>query len=173
MKADTLQQVFSTYEFLKDSMKVARKSIKRSLGALHDNTVFFGQNGDEMIAAISSVEVELDDIMVLSLFATFERELRLSMQNIIDSSVKKTNSFMLRIVDLTSNSIERWAIKDIVDTFENVVTNTIRSQVKQIYDYRNWVAHGRNIDKMPAIRTDSKTVFIVLTEFMIQASTVA
>jgi hypothetical protein len=31
MKPDALQQVFSTYEFLKDSMKVTKRSINRSL----------------------------------------------------------------------------------------------------------------------------------------------
>jgi hypothetical protein len=86
--------------------------------------------------------------------------------------VQKTNSFILRIVDLTSHSIERWAMKDIVDAFENIVNATICSQVKQIYDYRNGVAHGKKADKIPTIRTDPKTVFIVLTEFIIQASTV-
>jgi hypothetical protein len=46
MKPDALQQVFSTYEFLKDSMKVTKISVNRS-GALHDNTIFFGQREEE------------------------------------------------------------------------------------------------------------------------------
>jgi hypothetical protein len=172
MKADALQQVFSTYNLLKDSIKVTKRSINRELDVLHSNTVFFGQREDEMISTISSVEIELDDIMILSLFASFERELRLSIQTIIDSNVQKTNPFIIRIVELTSDSIERWAMKDIVDTFEEIVNDAIRSQVKQIYDYRNWVAHGKNIDKMPPIRTDPKIVFMVLTDFITQASTV-
>jgi wobble nucleotide-excising tRNase len=104
--------------------------------------------------------------MILSLSASFERELRLSIQGIIDSNVQKANQVIIKIVELTSDSIERWAVKDIVDIFEEIVNGAIRSQVKQIYDYRNWVAHGKNINKVPPIRIDPKTVFIV------QASTV-
>jgi hypothetical protein len=171
MKVDALRQVFSTYKFLRDSMKVTKRSINKGYGVLYANTIFRGQRDDEMIGAISSVESELDDIMILSLFASFERELRLSIQGIIDSNVQKGNPFLIRIVELTSDSIERWAMKDIVDTFEEIVNDAIRSQVKQIYDYRNWVAHGKNPDKTPT-QTDPKTTFIVLKDFITQASTV-
>jgi hypothetical protein len=172
MTIDTLNQVFSTYEVLKDSIKVTRRSINRYAGALHDNTIFVGEMNERMIEKISFVEAELDDIMILSLFASFERELRLSIQNIIDSNIKKTNPIIDKFIILTSESIERWIIKDIIDAFNGIVDENIRSRVKQIYDYRNWVAHGKNPDRMPPIRTDPKTVFMVLCDFATQASNV-
>jgi hypothetical protein len=170
MTIDTLDQVFSTYEVLKDSIKVTRRSINKSVGILHNNTIFFGEQNDKIITKISFVEDELDDIMILSLFASFERELRVSIQNIIDSNIKKTNPIIIKFIVLTSESIERWTIKDIVDAFDGIVSENIRSKVKQIYDYRNWVAHGKNPDKLPPIRTDPKTVFIILCDFVTQAS---
>jgi hypothetical protein len=170
MTVDTLNQVFSTYEILKDSMKVARRSINKSVGILHSNTIFFGAQNDKIIHKISFVEAELDDIMILSLFASFERELRVSIQNVIDTNVKKTNPVIIKIIDLTSESVERWTMKDIIDAFDEIVDADIRSKVKQIYEYRNWVAHGKNPDKLPSTKADPKTVFLILRNFAEQTS---
>jgi hypothetical protein len=134
--------------------------------------VFFGEQNDEIIKRISSVEVDLDDIMILSLFASFERELRSFVQNIIDTNINKNNKIIVKFITLTSDSIERWIIKDIIDSFEGIVDEDIRSKVKQIYDYRNWVAHGKNPNKLPPIRTDPKIVFVTLCDFTNQAASV-
>jgi hypothetical protein len=172
MTTDTLVQVFSTYEVLKDSIRVTRRSIDKSVGILHNNTIFFGEQNDKAIKRISLVETELDDIMVLSLFASFERELRASIQNMIDSNIKKTNPVIVNFIVLTSESIERWIIKDIVDAFDGIVNENIRGRVKQIYDYRNWVAHGKNPNRLPPVKIDPKTVFMTLRDFAMQASNV-
>ena len=172
MTLDTLNQVFSTYEILKDSIKVTKRSINKSEYSFHNKTIFFGEQKNIIISRISFVENELDDIMILSLFASFERELRVSIQNIINLNVNKNNPIIIKFFDLTTESIERWIIKDIVDAFGGIVDEDIRSKVKQIYDYRNWVAHGKNPNKLPPIKTDPKTVFIILCEFSTQASAV-
>lgn len=172
MTRNTLNQVFSTYEVLKDSIKVTRRSINKYVGILHTNTIFVGEKNEKMIEKISFVEAELDDIMILSLFASFERELRVSIQNIIDSNIRRTNPVIAKFIVLTSESIERWIMKDIIDAFDGIVDESTRGRVKQIYDYRNWVAHGKNPDKLPPIRTDPKTVFMVLCDFATQASKV-
>ena len=170
MTIDTLNQVFSTYEVLKDSIKVTRRSINKSIGNLHTNTVFFAEQNDIIIKKISSVEEELDDIMILSLFASFERELRVSIQFTIDLSVQRVNPVINKFIELTSESIERWTMKDIIDAFDGFVNENNRGIVKQIYEYRNWVAHGKNPDKLPSIKTDTKTVFMNLCDFISQAS---
>jgi uncharacterized protein YutE (UPF0331/DUF86 family) len=172
MTVDTLNQVFSTYEIIKDSIKVTRRSIDKSVAILHSNTIFFGEQNDKIMKKISFVETELDDIMILALFASFERELRVSIQNVIDMNVRKNNPVIIKIIVLTSESVERWIIKDIIDAFDGIVDDDIRSKVKQIYDYRNWVAHGKNPDKPPPIKTDPKIVFLSLCDFAKQASSV-
>jgi hypothetical protein len=155
MTIDTLSQVYSTYKILKDSIKVTRRSIKKSTYALHNKTIFFGEQNEKIINKISFVEIELDDIMILSLFASFERELRVSIQNIIDLHITKNNPIIIKFIDLTSESVEKWLMKDIVDAFDGIVEENIRGRVKQIYDYRNWVAHGKNPDKLPSIKTEN------------------
>lgn len=171
MTIDSLTQVFSIYETLKDSIKVTRRSINKSGDdILHRNTLFWGEQKDEMLNKISSVEIELDDIMILSLFASFERELRTSVQHIICSNSSQNSPIIIRFIAMTSESVERWTIKEIIDAFDGVVDEKLRSIVKQIYDYRNWVAHGKNPNKPPPIKTDPKTVFFNLRDFSKQAS---
>jgi len=172
MTTDTLDQVFSTYKILKDSMKVTRRSIIKSTYALHNKTFFLGKQKEEVNKRISDVEEELDDIMILSLFASFERELRVSIQSIIDLNINKNNPIIIKFIDLTSESIERWTMNDIVNAFDGIVTKDIRSKVKQIYEYRNCVAHGKNPNRVASIKTDPKTVYMSLFSFIKQASTV-
>ena len=61
-------------------------------------------------------------------------------------------------------------MNDIINAFDGFVNENIRGIVKQIYEYRNWVAHGKNPDKLPSIKTDPKTVFMYLCNFISQAS---
>lgn len=169
MNERIVNDVFSVYEVLKDSIKVTRRSINKNLYDLHNRTLFFGEQKEEVLQRMTSVEAELDDIMIVSLFASFERELRISIQTIIDNNTNKINQTLTRLVLLTTESIERWTVNDMINALEDVVDTEIRGKTKQIYEYRNWVAHGRNRNKLPSIQTDPKTVQITLNDFMVQA----
>lgn len=175
MTSDSLKQVFSTYNYLKDSVKVTKLSIDKSINQLHRNTIFYDKqtkDPNEIIEKIKLVALELDDIMILSLFASFERELRTSIQNILSRAINENDQIIVKLKLLTSYSIERWAMNDIIDAFDGIVENDVRNKTKQIYKYRNWVAHGKNKDNPPSTRIDSKTAFLVLYEFITQASKV-
>lgn len=56
-----------------------------------------------------------------------------------------------------------------VEAFSDVVDDDLRGKVKQIYEYRNWVAHRKNQNRLPSARTDPKTVHIALVDFILQA----
>lgn len=118
MNEQIVNQVFSVYEILKDSIKVTRRSINKNVSTLHNRTLFLGEQKDEMLNKMTSVEAELDDM---------------------------------------------------IDALQDVVKPEVRSKIKQIYTYRNWVAHGKNQNKLPSIQTDPKTVQATLCDFMIQA----
>ena len=122
-----------------------------------------------MLGKLTDTEEELDGIMVLSLFASFERELRVFIQNIIECNTNKRTKTIERITSLTTDSIERWTINDMVEAFSDIVDEELRGKVKQIYEYRNWVAHGKSPNRLPSARTDPKTVHISLVDFIFQA----
>ena len=169
MNEDVVRDVFSVYEVLKDALKVTRRSIDREIYTLHNRTIFLGEKKDDVADRLSAVESDLDDIMILSLFASFERELRVFIQDIVSRSTNKNTRTVERITDLATDAIERWTIADMVDAFSDVVDIKLRGRVNQIYEYRNWVAHGKNQNKLPSARTDPKSVQITLIDFILQA----
>lgn len=169
MNSQNIDNVFSVYSLLRDSIRITKRSINRDLAVLNSRTCFLGETKDEALEKISDAETELDDIMVLSLFASFERELRISIQTALDSNMNKINETIAKLATLTSDSIERWTVSDMVDSLSDVVDLEVRSQVKQIYEYRNWVAHGKNINRLPAARADPKMVQRIKDMFVSQA----
>jgi hypothetical protein len=166
MNKQVVVDVFSVYETIKDSMKVTRRSINKNLAALHYQTNFFTEGKDDALDKVFKAENELDDIMVLSIFASFERELRASIQDVILANMSVINKTVERINLAAVESIERWTVIDIIDILKDVVSEELRGRAKQIYEYRNWVAHGRNKDHLPSSMTDPKTAFAVLSDFI-------
>lgn len=45
-------------------------------------------------------------------------------------------------------SRKKWHFKDILDLFKTTVESELVRRVKKIYEYRNWVACGKNQSKM-------------------------
>jgi hypothetical protein len=82
------------------------------------------------------------------------------------------NQTVLRFAKLTNESIERWSMTDMLFALRNIVDDGTRGQVKQVYEYRNWVAHDKNQHKMPAIKASPRFTFNLLTRFVTQASAV-
>jgi hypothetical protein len=148
------------------------ESSEQTIRTFHKGTVFWGKQADEFEPQMLSMVAEFDDIMVLALFAAFERELRISIQNILNATLRTQDLTVLRLVELTSESIERCAITDMLFALRAVVDDKIRGQVKQVYDYRNWVAHGKNQNRVPAINASPRLTFKLLSEFITQASTI-
>lgn len=144
MNKQVVVDVFSVYETIKDSMKVTRRSINKNLFTLHRQTDFFVEGKDDALDKLFKAENELDDIMVLS---------------IINKTVERINIAAVE-------SIERWTITDIIDILKDVVPDELRGRAKQIYKYRNWVAHGKNTDNLPPSMTDPKTAYAVLSDFI-------
>lgn len=172
MNEQIIKDVFSVYEALKDSIKITKRSINKDLYKLHNRTIFLGEQKEKTLEQMENITKELDDIMILSLFASFERELRISIQKILEMNTNKINSTVAKLSALTLDSIERWTVKDMIDALKDVVPDNTRSMVKQIYEYRNWVAHGRNPEKQPAIETEPKTTYLRLIEFVSYANMV-
>ncbi len=171
MNKQSVVDVFSVYETIKDSMRVTRRSINKELFYLHYQTDFFANGKHETIDKLADAENELDDIMVLSIFASFERELRTSIQVVVETNLNTINSTLERIGKASIEGIERWTVPDMIDILKDVVSDELRGRAKQIYEYRNWVAHGKNKHKMPSSITDPKTAYVVLSDFIDMAKT--
>lgn len=60
---------------------------------------------------------------------------------------------------------DRWHFKDILDIFKSILSNELVGSVKQVYDYRNWVAHGKK-ETTSITKIDPEVAYDRLNEFL-------
>lgn len=151
-------------------MKVTRRSITRNMSWLHNRTIFEDLQLSEVGHLADTANRELADLIVLALFANFERQLR---DEILNKSSKLQEvvptALGERMDVLAKKEIERWRTDEIIDLFDFAVDGNIRGRMKQVLEYRNWIAHGKNPDKLPASKTtEPKTTYDTIVNFITQ-----
>jgi hypothetical protein len=162
--------IYSNFLAVKDSLTVTRRSIKKKVSILHRRTVFEESKSDDVNMMLKAANKEFADLIVLGLFASFERQLR---DEILDKSSKLQEIIPRelgeRMTTLAQREIERWRIGEIIDLFNFAVDGEVRGKLKQILQYRNWIAHGKNPNDLPSVRsTDPKTTYETIQEFVSQ-----
>lgn len=168
MKSKVLDDIFQNYSILKDSSKITKRSITKQIQEIHNKTVFSLMETCKAEKIIDDAVESLDDLMVLSLFAAFERELREYISENIESIKEKVSSPLSCIIldYAIENEIEKWRTADIIDLFKYCIHINTIGKCKQILDYRNWIAHGKNKNKLPAAQTDPKITYNTLKDFI-------
>lgn len=164
MSSLTIDQIYRNYLILRDTVKVTRRAVKGDdTHYLYRNTAFEYSTFE---VDTSKAIQELEELIVLSLFAAFERWLRdtvLEKSEVLETIMP--TELGIKLSRLAKEEIERWKTKEIIRLFDYASKqNTMK--LMQILDFRNWVAHGKNIEKLPAITTDAKTVYETIIGFM-------
>lgn len=92
---------------------------------------------------------ELEDLAIVSFVTVFERFIIEHVkQTIAGRSKQNADPFDNAVIDYCVKSSERWHFKEILDLYKVRVAPDLVGQAKQIYEYRNWVAHGKK-DRKP------------------------
>jgi hypothetical protein len=173
MTADSINTVLSTYDVIDESLDIVKRLALTPIDpAIARKTFVEGKSEAEIKTTIKREWNEFNDVMVVSLFAAFERELRGAFQNAVNTDWHAHNPTMRNIRGMTSDAIERWAVLDMVAALRDVVDGNLRGEVKEIYAYRNWVAHGKNSQRTPARQAVPKQVYKTLSRFIQQAASV-
>jgi len=163
-------EIYYNYLTVKNSLTVTRRSMNKKISILHRRTIFEELKLNDLNPMLKSADNELADLIVLGLFASFERQLR---DEILDKSSKLQEIIPRelgeRLTILAQREIERWRIGEIIDLFNFTVDGDVRGKLKQILKYRNWIAHGRNPNDLPSVpSTDPKTTYETILEFFSQ-----
>jgi hypothetical protein len=173
MTADSINAVLATYTVLDDSLKMVKRLTPKPIApAIARRTFVVGKSAADITATIEYEWLELNDVMVASLFAAFERELRSAFLNVVTTDWSAHTPTMLNIRGITTDAIERWAVLDMITALREVVDGNLRGEVKEIYAYRNWVDHGKNRHRTPARQFYARQVYKTLSQFIQQAATV-
>jgi hypothetical protein len=102
MIADTINQTFLTYQRIRASLNITEQIAESSdptIKALYKSIPFWEKSATDFDSQMVSTTTEFKDIMVLALFAAFERELRISVQNVLSANLHPQNSMISRLVE--------------------------------------------------------------------------
>jgi len=170
MNLSRVEALYTSYGALKDSVRIARRSIRRSGYALHARTQFAGLEVEEASRILETAAFDLNDLVVLGLVANLERALRDFLeQSAEDVHRDSPHPLSIPVADLTQDAIERRPFSDIIDLFGQV-SEEIRGPMKQVIQYRNWIAHGRNSDRPPPVRADPEGTIKLIQAFIASIS---
>ena len=100
----------------------------------------------------------IEDLFIIEIFGCFERFLR----NRLNDCINKNCKF-----DKITIHLEYMKIDDILDSLKTIVNSNTIGYLKQIKSYRDWVAQGRNEDKLPPIKKiDFDKIFEIIKTIM-------
>ena len=165
-------------DFVKDWYVISRDSnyemsrlAKENKNALSEKTIFYTMPVAKVIDSLRIAREEIDDFAILSMVAVFEQKLLSVVEQIynsIYSDVQKDFADLSGKRELLEffheKTLKRWHFEDILELFKNFVDRDFLSQIKSIYKYRNWVAHGKYKNKPTSL--DPLTVYEKLSEFL-------
>jgi hypothetical protein len=171
---DPLAPIMAWYTIVRDSMRVTSRVLNKEIRqAITDKHIFHYEPKPVSLERLSGANRELDDLVVLSLVATFERTLRdfimarpaclLASGDPIDDAIHKSI-----LID-----VEYWRIADrLLEVFKGSISPTHLGSVKQIVGYRNWVAHGRSSATPPDGNVSPQFAYGQLSRFLMDAGIV-
>jgi len=168
-----LSAILAWYKATNDSMRVTRRALHQAIpGAITDKYVFYTLSEADADAMLDNAQQELNRLVILAMVAVFERTLRDSLRSLPMIALPAGDPLLDRVRDEILKDIEFWNISSrVVDLFA-MVDPGLRGQVKQIIEYRNWVAHGRTLTEPAPVKTTPAVAYKRLTDFLTQAGVV-
>jgi hypothetical protein len=162
-----LDPIMDWYQTAYDSLRVTRRVLQSGAkGLVTDRHVFFDLSLDESGHKVDESISELENVVVLALVAAFERTLRQYVLDVLRATLIDGDAVRGRIREEVANDVEFWHFSDrLVDVFETVPALD-RGNVKQLIEFRNWVAHGHFLAKPAPVRAEPGPTYRRLTDFL-------
>jgi len=165
---DDFKAIWRNYQTIRDCIKIASRSISQNDLSLLKKTDFFENTADEADEKIQVSQKDADDYVIMTLWACFERNLFSRFTNDIVNPDSKLKNKKI------GDHIERLQMVEVIDAFKKSkgeasigIDSKLIGIAKQIYHYRNWIAHRNPKKPSPANVTPNmayKTLLEILQE---------
>jgi hypothetical protein len=171
--ANPLDPVMEWFRTALDSMRVTQRTLDKGLaGAVTNRHVFYRQPLTDCTARLQAAKKELERLVILALTAIFERTLRDYLVQMPLTALPPGDPLGDAVREEIIKDIEFWNISTRVTEVFPGVDPAVRGQVKQIVDYRNWVAHGHALAKPAPTNVVPVKAHQQLTAFLLQAGVI-
>lgn len=169
-----LDAIWSWYVASIDSLRIVRRAqsdrdrfqsvIEPRFQSIHD------RSPAEVERALDEAKRWIENLVVLHLVAVFERMLRLEISREIEAARRSERPVQSRVLAACREESEYWRLgADVLEVFPTVDAN-VRGQVKQIVQFRDWIAHGRHVDEDPPTSVTPHFARETLARFLTQAN---
>lgn len=159
-----LEKIMEWYEINLDSQKVMKKLIKKNPEIIPLESVLVAKEVKETTELLERSIVELNDLTIVSLVSIFEQTLIQYLKNFIYSQLDFKNELSKGLSEYTVQKAERGHFTEIIELFKPQIDSGLVGMVKQVYKYRNWVAHGK-VGEAPA-KIDPISAYERLSSFL-------
>jgi hypothetical protein len=164
-----LDQIYKNYTLIKDSIKITKRSVFKNYNDLYQKTSIANERIDSVTSSLDTAQDDLDDLMILALYSYFEKSLReFVIQKFSTYNSTLDSQIISKMQALSKREIDRWKMTALIDLFNPVLDPRKLGNIKQINDYRNWIAHGKKSDNLPPATIDPKSAFDLLNWFLIE-----
>jgi hypothetical protein len=161
-----LDTVWDSYLTTIDCLKVASRSIEKGEFHLMSKTKFVSNSVDAAKRMIKDSQTNIDDFVIVSLWAVFERKLLEYVQSEGRMLLQKIpNDFNTQVHKKVENEMEYWKADEILDLFKTVVSAELIGNAKQVKRYRDWIAH-KNPKKGPPANVPPQTAYRILSDII-------
>jgi len=160
------EAVWQWYEYARDSMDFAASEAASTAREIPPSLALARHaTAEEAFENLAKAQSDLDDLTVLALFAIFEQAL---LDHLLQTSQRVQQGIASRLqgalADKAFRGLDRWPLGEILDVYKVAIDPTLVGLVKQVKDYRDWVAHGKR--DAPAARIGPKAAHERLDSFL-------
>lgn len=166
---EPFQGVWSWFQFARDSIELAVQQVRAEPDRIPPGLVFSRHaSPQEALAHLAKAKAELDDLMVLVLFAVFEQTLRAHMALTCAETCRGVPSeTQASLVSGAFKRLEKCSLEQLLALYKAVVKAGLVKPAQDVKAYRNWVAHGKKeprpsgvVEIAPATARDSLAGFL-------------
>ena len=163
-----LDPVYKAFSVASDCFKVATRTIQVQHEELIRRTQFIGATKKEANTVLRDAAKQVADLAILALFATFERFVIEHLQTANRLLAEGyPQQYSANLAEKFESEVEYWRFGEILNLFKGEVDVGLIGQVKQIKQYRDWIAH-QNPNKPTPTQATPETAFDVLTRMIAQ-----
>lgn len=160
-----LDKIMEWYEINLDCQKVMKKIIRKNPEIIPLQSVLVTKEVHETNELLKTSINELNDLTIVSLISIFEQTLLEHLKHFIHSQMNPYDEMTETISNYTILQAEHGRFTEIIDLFKPIVDPKLIGMVKQVYEYRNWVAHGKKLEKAPS-KIDPVSAYERLSDFL-------
>jgi hypothetical protein len=121
-----------------------------------------------LVVAIDNAKKQTAELANLALFATFERYVIEYLQTANRLlAAGHPEQYSTRLAKKFADEVEYWRFGDILDLFKGEIESGLIGEVKQVKQYRDWIAH-RNPRNRLSVKFAPQHAFDILTEMIEQ-----